>query len=74
VVTKLPEVDARRLARALQRAGFKLVRQSGSHAAFRHADGRTVEVPMHDRDLKTGTLAAILKEAGITADELRELE
>jgi hypothetical protein len=29
---------------------------------------------MHDGDLKTGTLAAILKEAGITPDELRELE
>jgi hypothetical protein len=30
-------------------------------------------VPIHDRDLKTGTLAAVLKVAGISPDELREL-
>jgi predicted RNA binding protein YcfA (HicA-like mRNA interferase family) len=73
-VTRLPEIDGRRLARALQRAGFTFERQSGSHALFKHGDGRLVTVPMHDRDEKTGTLASILKAAGLTADELRELE
>jgi predicted RNA binding protein YcfA (HicA-like mRNA interferase family) len=67
---KLPQIDARRL----WRAGFEGVRQTGSHRILRHPDGREVEVPMHNRDEKTGTLASILKTAGITADELRELE
>ncbi|MDQ2909137.1 MAG: type II toxin-antitoxin system HicA family toxin [Candidatus Eremiobacteraeota bacterium] len=33
-----------------------------------------MNVPMHEgRDVKSGTLAAILKLAGMTADELRNL-
>jgi predicted RNA binding protein YcfA (HicA-like mRNA interferase family) len=33
----------------------------------------TLNVPIHDRDLKPGTLAAILKAAGMTVDDLRDL-
>jgi predicted RNA binding protein YcfA (HicA-like mRNA interferase family) len=50
-----------------------LLRQTGSHTFFRHVDGRIVNVPMHAGDLRTPTLAAILKAAGMTADELRAL-
>jgi predicted RNA binding protein YcfA (HicA-like mRNA interferase family) len=70
---KLPRITARRFARALHGAGFALIRQTGSHAFFRHADGRFVNVPMHGGDLKTPTLAAILKAAGLTGAELRDL-
>lgn len=59
--------------RALKRAGFSLVRQTGSHAFFRHADGRFVNIPIHAGDLKTSTLAAILKAAGLSSGEFREL-
>ncbi|MHB1551710.1 MAG: type II toxin-antitoxin system HicA family toxin [Vulcanimicrobiaceae bacterium] len=37
---KLPRISARDFARALQRAGFELLRQSGSHAFFTSAQGR----------------------------------
>lgn len=70
---KLPRTTAREIARALKRAGFTLVRQTGSHAFFRHADGRFVNIPMHAGDLKTPTLAAILKAAGLSRAELRDL-
>jgi predicted RNA binding protein YcfA (HicA-like mRNA interferase family) len=70
---KLPRVTAREIVRALKRAGFSLVRQTGSHAFFRHPDGRFVNIPMHAGDLKTPTLAAILKAAGVSSAELRDL-
>lgn len=58
--------------RALRIAGFVVVSQRGSHVKLRHPNGRTVIVPA-GRDLRRGTLASILAQAGMTLDELREL-
>jgi hypothetical protein len=41
--------------------------------AIRASRGCWSSVPVHNRDLKRGTLRAILREAGLTADELRDL-
>lgn len=71
----LPAVSGRQLIRALQRAGFVVLRQKGSHVSLekRTADGywRTI-VPMH-REIRPGTLSDILNQSGITKDQLREL-
>jgi predicted RNA binding protein YcfA (HicA-like mRNA interferase family) len=41
---------------------------------MRHADGRVVNIPMHQgRDVPPGTLRAILADAKMSADELRDL-
>ena len=71
----LPVVRPRQLIRALERAGFLLDHVRGSHRYFRHPDkpGVLVSVPVHNRDLKRGTLRAILRDAGLTSDELRGL-
>lgn len=67
---KLPIVSGSDILGALQRLGFEQVRQRGSHVVMRRgAAGCTV--PMH-REVKRGTLAAILRQAGITLDELVE--
>jgi predicted RNA binding protein YcfA (HicA-like mRNA interferase family) len=56
----------RELRRLLEQAGFIFTRQSGSHAIFKHpASGRRVVLPIHSRDIPTGTLHAILKDAGL---------
>ncbi len=71
----LPAVSGRQLLRALQRAGFVVLRQKGSHVSLekRTADGywRTI-VPMH-REIRPGTLSDILNQSGLTKDQLREL-
>ena len=71
----LPAVSGRQLVRALQRAGFVVLRQKGSHVSLekRTADGywRTI-IPMH-REIRPGTLSDILNQRGITKDQLREL-
>jgi predicted RNA binding protein YcfA (HicA-like mRNA interferase family) len=60
------------VARALERAGFVTRSQRGSHRKLRHADGRTVIVPIH-REVAPGTLRSILKQAGLSEDQLRNL-
>jgi predicted RNA binding protein YcfA (HicA-like mRNA interferase family) len=69
-----PVASGEEVVRALLRAGFTLVSQRGSHVKLRNASGRTVIIPITgSRDLKTGTLRSILRQAGITDDELRAL-
>jgi predicted RNA binding protein YcfA (HicA-like mRNA interferase family) len=70
-VSRLPQVRPDRLVRVFQRLGFKAVRQTGAHCFLRHADGRTLNIPMHQgRDVPLGTLRSILVDAKMSADEL----
>jgi predicted RNA binding protein YcfA (HicA-like mRNA interferase family) len=74
-VPSLPRITATDLLRALSRAGWIAVRQSGSHVVLKHAarPGRLV-VPHHrGAILKLKTLESILDEAGLSAEELRSL-
>ena len=61
------------LVRALQKRGFTIRRQQGSHIIMRRDDpfAQTV-VPIH-RQIDRGTLRAILRQTGITAEELLDL-
>ena len=72
---RLPSLTARDVIRALERAGFKEARQSGSHCRLIHGDdpARKVTVPVHSGDLKRGTLRAIIAQAGFTVAEFLEL-
>ncbi len=69
---RLPRLSGAEAVRALERAGFAVVSQRGSHRKLRHPDGRVVIVPMH-RELASGTLASILRQAGLSPSELEEL-
>jgi len=71
----LPAVTPRKLIAALQRAGFAVDRTSGSHYLLRHAADptRSVTVAYHASDIKAKTLRAILRQAGLTVDELTDL-
>ncbi len=72
----LPQVTGPRLVRALQKGGFIVKRQQGSHVILRHATdlSRRAVVPVHgSKTVKPGTLRAILKGAGLTVEELRQL-
>lgn len=59
------------VVRALRTLGFVEVGQRGSHRKLKK-DTWTVIVPMHD-ELRVGTLHSILRQAGITQHQLREL-
>ena len=64
---------AREVLARLQRAGFIVKRQSGSHVILRHPDGRQTYVAMHTKDVPGGTFRSIHKQAGLTEEEFRRL-
>ena len=73
-MTRLPIVNARTMERVLFHLGFARVRQKGSHAIYRHSDGRTTTVPHHaGRDLSRPLVRSILREIGVEPDELTNL-
>ena len=70
----LPSLPGAKVVKALERAGFTVVRISGSHHVMRHPDGRAVSVPVHSgRDMPRGTLRNILAIIGLSPEELRKL-
>ena len=46
-MSKLPRLTARQIVAALEKAGFPLARQSGSHMIYKNAEGKRVTVPFH---------------------------
>lgn len=71
---KLPRISSREAIRALERLGFELVRQTGSHIVMKKEteEGEIgCVVPLH-RELKIGTLSGILKQAQVTPEEFIE--
>jgi predicted RNA binding protein YcfA (HicA-like mRNA interferase family) len=68
----LSDLPVRDVTRPLRAAGFERVRVKGSHAVYRDAEGRVVVVPEHGT-VKRGTLASILRQAGLTTAEFLKL-
>ena len=65
---------ARDLERAALRLGFRKVRQKGSHARWKHPDGRSTTIPAHgDADIGGWLFREILKQLGITEEDFWEL-
>lgn len=72
---KLARTTAGKLIKALEKAGFVKVRQRGSHVVLKENDGGIIRgcvVPLHD-ELAVGTLKGIIKQAGISQEELAAL-
>jgi len=73
VSDRLPVVSGAQLIAALGKLGWVSVRQRGSHVRLKHPDHSiSLVVPLH-RELKRGTLAGILRDAGVGRHELRRL-
>ena len=69
---RLPSLKAIDVIRALTKAGFSVVRTSGSHARLVHGVDRRRQttVSMHKvKDIPRGTLRDIIEQAGLTVDE-----
>lgn len=59
---KLPSLKPYELSRILNKLGFRLIRQEGSHMFFQHPDGRTTIVPNHPgEEISRGLLNKIVK-------------
>lgn len=74
-MTKVPSLDYPKILNALQRDGWVVVRQRGSHIRLQKRlpdETLKLTVPAH-KPIKRSTLSRILKQARLSVDELREL-
>ena len=74
-MSKVPSLPYGRIIRALQRDGWVVVRQKGSHIRLQKhtpSDAIKLTVPAH-RPIKRSTLSHILKQAKITVDDFLKL-
>jgi predicted RNA binding protein YcfA (HicA-like mRNA interferase family) len=72
-MARLPTVSGRQAVAAFERAGFEVRRQRGSHIVMvKPGFPETLSVPDH-RQLKPGTLRALIRKAGLTVDKFAEL-
>jgi len=73
-LTRLPALTGREVVKALGKIGYELDRQHGSHMILRHADPpfRRLVVPDH-KEVRRGTLRAIIRQAGLSVSEFLEL-
>lgn len=69
----LPRITAKQIIPVLEKRGFILVRQSGSHRIYRNAEGKRATVPFHaGKILHPKILKSIVRDAEISVDELLE--
>ena len=68
-MTRLPRVTATEVIKVLEKTGFILVRQSGSHKIYKNAAGRRVTVPFHAGEvLPPKLLKSILRDADLSVE------
>ncbi len=74
-MSKLPQLSASELIKILEKIGFKILRQKGSHVFLKNDDGRTTVIPNHPGEkLDRGLLNKILrKDIQITREKFEEL-
>lgn len=71
---RLPVCSGAEVIKALKKVGYDVDHQTGSHLILRHYQPpyRRLTVPNH-REIAKGTLRKIIKEAGLSVEEFREL-
>ena len=69
-MTRLPVVSGRDIVRAMEKIGYELDRQRGSHMVLRQAlpPFRRLTIPDH-KEVAKGTLRAILRQAGLSVEQ-----
>jgi len=58
---------------AFEKAGFKVLRQKGSHCLLYKQGTPLLVIPVHLKDLKIGLLKKEIKKAGLTVEQFESL-
>lgn len=67
----LPSLTPRQVIKILEKHGFFLKRQKGSHRLYVKGN-HFVTIPYHNKDFKRSTLKSIIKQSGLTEEEFRK--
>jgi predicted RNA binding protein YcfA (HicA-like mRNA interferase family) len=71
---KIIPIPARKLVKLLEKLGFEIVRQKGSHIIMMDKNRRRIVIPSHPgKDIKPSLVRVIIKEVGISREEFFEL-
>ncbi len=70
---KLKPTKPKELVRILKSIGFVEVRTKGSHLIMKKPDDYLVVIPLHNKEIPTGTLLAIISDAGLNKEEFIKL-
>jgi predicted RNA binding protein YcfA (HicA-like mRNA interferase family) len=71
---KIKPLPAKKVIKALEKIGFKQIRQKGNHLFLRHPDGRTTLITVHPGEvIGKGLIRKIISDAKLTRDEWFEL-
>ena len=71
---KLPQIPANKVIKVLEKTGFVLVRQSGSHKIYKNREGKRVTVPYHSgKILHPKVLKSIPRDADLTVERFKEI-
>ena len=68
-MSKLPVISGADCVKALEKIGFVVYRQRGSHVTVIRKDPPAQTTIPNHKDLDRGTLRAIIRQAGLTVDE-----
>lgn len=73
-MSKFPVIKAKELVRILNKLGFSKHHQVGSHAQFKHFDGRRITVPIHsNKDIGKKTLKGIINDLDLSTEEFIQI-
>jgi predicted RNA binding protein YcfA (HicA-like mRNA interferase family) len=73
-MTRMPRVTGKKVVSALKKAGFIVVRVTGSHHHLHKPGGKLVTVPVHTGEtLSPMLIKSILEQAGLSIEEFIKL-
>ena len=73
-MNKIKPLPAKKVIKALEKIGFKQIRQKGGLLFMRHHDGRTTLITIHPgEDIGKGMIRKIISDAKLTRDEWLKL-
>jgi predicted RNA binding protein YcfA (HicA-like mRNA interferase family) len=71
---KIPPVSPSRLVKILEKSGFTVIRQKGSHLIMIDNRKTRIVIPIHPgREIKPGLVRAIMREAGLSREKFLAL-
>jgi len=71
---KISPLDSKKLIKTLQKTGFKIIRQKGSHLIMMDDRKTRIVLPVHPgKDIKPQLIRAIIKEAGLSRTDFFKL-
>jgi len=73
-MTRAPRLKGKEIIRALERAGFQVIRTRGSHVFLKHPDSRATAVPTHRGEIiGPGLFRGILRDVEMTLEQFSAL-